>query len=261
MRYAVHQVLIELASEALVVGRTRRSACRLVGVEHGSLAVDDLVDQFLGLVDTVGNLGGVYGLSVEARGLHALVRRDDNSVAARDFFGGQYVLCAARAVGLYLDGDAHLFACLGKSLRCHIGVGDTCGTSRYREYPVAAALRGSRFLYLIGELRGFLIVDDLQELFGRLCRLQFCGEVLVHQHLHQSCENLEVNIAVSGRRNHENQLAGRSVGRLIVHAAGNGDGGKGGSLDSFAFGVGDSDLHADSGGSHSLTGEDAVLVG
>ena len=260
MRYAVHQVLIELSAEALVVGGTGGSACRLVGMENGRFAVDDLVDQLLGLVDTVRNLCRVNGLAVEARGLDALVSGNDNAVAVRDLLSGQDVLRTAGAVCFDLDRNTHAFACLGKSLSRHVGMGDTCRARGDCKYPVAClCFRGGR-LCLVGELLGFLIVDDFQEFLGRFRRLQLRGEVLVHEHLHQSCEYLEVNVAVGGCRNHEDQLAGLSVGSLIVHTVRDGDGGESGSLDSFALGVGDSDLHADSGRSHAFTGKDTFLV-
>ncbi len=107
MRYAVHQVLIELSAEALVVGGTGGSACRLVGMENGRFAVDDLVDQLLGLVDTVRNLCRVNGLAVEARGLDALVSRNDNAIAVRNLLSGQDVLRTAGAVCFDLDRNTH----------------------------------------------------------------------------------------------------------------------------------------------------------
>ena len=56
MRYAVHQVLIELSAEALVISRRRGSGGLVIGMENAYLAVYDFVDKLLGLVDAVGNL-------------------------------------------------------------------------------------------------------------------------------------------------------------------------------------------------------------
>ena len=106
-------------------------------MEYGSLTVDDLVDELLGLVNAVGNLSRVNGLAVETCGLNALVGSDDDTVAVRDLLGGQNVLGAAGAIGFNLDGNAHLFACLGKSLGSHVGVSDTCRAGCYSQYAVA----------------------------------------------------------------------------------------------------------------------------
>ena len=260
MRYAVHQVLIELSAEAFVSSRGRGAVRLAVGMEYADFAVDDLVDELLGLVDAVGDLGGKDGLTVKARGLYVLVSGDDDAVAVRDLLSGQDVLRTAGAVCFDLDRNTHAFACLGKSLSRHVGMGDTCRARGDCKYPVACLCFRCGRLCLVGELLGFLIVDDFQEFLGRFRRLQLRGEVLVHEHLHQSCEYLEVNVTVGGCRNHEDQLAGLSVGSLIVHTVRDGDGGESGSLDSFALGVGDSDLHADSGRSHAFTGKDTFLV-
>ena len=258
MRYAVHQVLIELASEALVIGNG--GSLRLfIRVENRRFAVDDLVDQFLGLVDAVGYLCGDNGLAVKARGLNALVRRDDDAVAGGDLSGCKHVLRTAGAVGFYLDGDAQLVARLGKRLGSHVGVSDTCGAGGHSQNP-EAFLGRSGSSRLLRELLGFLIVDDLKEFRRRFCRLELRGEVLVHKHLHQTRQHLEVDVAVGSGSYHKDKLAGRAVRRFIVNAAGNGDGGKSRSLDRFALGMRNSDLHADSGGAHVLTGKYAFLV-
>ena len=264
MRYAVHQMFIELSAKALIAARSLCGGSLSVGMEYADLAVDNSVDQFLGLVNAVGNLGGKDGLAVKAGGFHVLVRRDDDAVAVRDFLGGEHVLRAARAVGFYLDGNAHLVARLGKRLGSHVGVGDTRGTGGDRQYAEAGLLidrrRGSRSSSLLGELLCFLIVNDFQEFGGGLCRLQLGGEVLVHQHLHQARQHLEVNVAVEGRRDHEDQLAGSAVGGLVVHASGNGDGRESRRLNGFALGVRNGDLHTDGGGTHFFSGKNAFLV-
>ena len=232
----------------------------MVGMENAYLAVDDFVDKLLGLVDTVGNLCRKYGLAVETRGLNVLVSRNDDTVAVCYLLSGKNVLCAAGAVCFYLDSDAHLVARLGKSLSSHIGVSDTCRAGCNRQNAVAFLLlrRGSsRFL---GELLCFLVVDDLQEFFGSLCRLELCGKVLVHEHLHKTRQNLEMYVSVEGSSYHEDELAGSAVGRLVVNAAGHCYSRKSGSLYSLAFGVRNSDFHADSGSSHVLSGKDTVLV-
>ena len=259
MGYAVHQVLVELTSEAFVAAGSLAGSRLVVGMEYADFFVDDLVDELLGLVDAVGNLGHQNGLAVKARGLHVLVGSDDDTVAVGDLFCGQNVLCTAGAIGLDLYGDAHLVACLGKCLGGHVGVCDTGRASGNCQNAVAARC-GSRCSRFFGELLGFLIVNDLQEFGGGFCRLELCGEVLMHEHLHQACQHLEVNVAVECRRDHENELDGCAVGRVIVYAVGNRDGCQRRCLDSFTLCVGNGYLHTDSGGAHILSGENTLFV-
>ena len=110
MGYTVHQVLIELSAEALVTARVRAGRCLLVAVEYGNFFVDDLVDQFLGLMDAVGNLGGIDGLAVKTRG---------------------------------------------------VGVSDTGRAGGNSEDLITVGLSGGSSGSFLGELSGFLLVDDV----------------------------------------------------------------------------------------------------
>ena len=270
MADAVHQVLVELAAEGLVVARGGSGGVGLlVGVEDGSLAVDDLVDQLFGLVDAVGHLGGKDGLAVKARGVHALVGGDDDAVAIGDLLRRQHVLRAAGAVGLDLDVDAHRLARLLQGLGGHVGVGDAGRAGRHGQHARAGLLHGRRssrggsglFLGLLGEFLGLLRVDHGEEFLRRLRGLEVVGEAGVHQHLHHAGEHLEMHVAVGRRRDHEQQLAGHAVGGVIVHAVRHGQRRERRGFHGLALGVGDGDLHADGGGAHLLALEDALFVG
>ena len=96
-------------------------------------------------------------------------------------------------------------------LRRHVGVSDTGGAGCDCQYLIAVRLLSGGGS-LVGELSGFLLVDDGEELLGGLCRLQLSGKVLVHEHLHEPCQNLQMNVAVHGGSDHEDQLAGCAVG-------------------------------------------------
>ena len=69
-----------------------------------------------------------------------------------------------------------------------------------------------------------------------------------------------MNVAVHRSSDHEDQLAGCAVGRLVVYAGGHGDRRQSRSLDSLALRVRDRDLHTDGCRAHLFTFEDALLV-
>ena len=137
---------------------------------------------------------------------------------------------------------------------------DTCRAGCNCEYAVAFLLGRCRSCCLFGELSCFLLVDNLHKLVGSLGSLELCGEVLVHKHLHKSCENLEVNVAVQCCSYHKDKLAGLSVGSTVVNSVGNCDCGKGGSLNSLALCVGNGNFHTDCGCAHLLARENTFFV-
>ena len=264
---AVHQVLVQLAAEGLVVFN-RNVLSLLVGMEDGSLAVDDLVDQLFRLMDSVCHLGGIDRFSVETCRLHALVSGNNDAVAVCDLFRGQHILCAAGAVGLDFNVDSHGFTGLGQCFSSHVCMGDAggaCGDGQDTGAGLLSNRCGSHrsfrfFRCFFRELLRFLCIDDGKEFLRSLCFFQAAGEFRIHQKLHHPCQHFQVYIPIRGGCDHEQQFAGISVRCIIVHTLRNGDGSQSGSLDCFAFCVGDGDLHADGGGAHLLAFQDPFLV-
>ena len=262
VRNAVHEVLVELASEALIA-YIRGGFRFLIRLEHGRFAVHYPVYELLGLMDAVRHLGGPNGLAVEARGVHALIRGDDYAVAIGDLLGGEHVLRAAGAVRFDLDRDAELLAGLVQRLSRHIGMRDAGGACGHGEDAVALLGRGCGSGCLadfLGEFLGLLRVDEPEEFLGSAGAFQLLGELGVHKKLHHTGKHLHMHVAVGGGGDHEQELAGVAVGRIVIHARGHGHRGERGRLDGLALGVGNGDLHAYRGGAHRFALEDAVGV-
>ena len=120
----------------------------------------------------------------------------------------------------------------------------------------------SRFLggLFLGELLAFLVVDQLEEFLGAARGEQLVAPVDVHEHRHEACEHLEMHLAVARGGDHEDQLAGLSVGRLVVDAVGDGDRCQGGFRNRVGLGMRNGHALADCRGAAGLAGENRLAV-
>ena len=259
MGHAVHQVLIELAAQALGSGVLLRGGA--VVMVDGSLAVNDFANQLLRFVDTVGHRNPQHGLAVKPGQIHVLVGGDDDAVTPGDLLFCQDVLGAAGALGLRLHADVHLPALLLQSLCGHVGVGDARGAGGDGQHPEpSGVLRGSGGR-LVGVLEPLLGIDQAQECLRVLRLQQFLAERPVHQHNHQPGEHLQVYVAAGlGSRDHKKELGGQSVGSFVVHPVGDGDGRQPRLLHGGTLGVGYRDAVSDGGGAQGFSGQDVGFV-
>ena len=70
MGNAVHQVLVQAAAEAVLAGSVILGCCAALGVEHRHLAVGNLLDELLRLMDAVVHAGEQHRFAVETGGVH-----------------------------------------------------------------------------------------------------------------------------------------------------------------------------------------------
>ena len=161
-----------------------------LGVVNRHLAVHDLLDELLRLVDAIVHPGEQHRFAVEAGGLHLLFCCHDDAVAVCDLFSGEDVLCSIRAIGLHLGGQTQLVTGLGQGLSSHIGVGNAVDAGGHGQNAVTAL--GDLLLgeALRAELSLLLCIDAVKELCRGLCSLQLFYKVLVHQHLHHTGQHV-----------------------------------------------------------------------
>ena len=271
MRDAVHQVLVDLAAEALALDVSSalfRIAARCVVDRR--IALEGAVDELIGLVDAVGDLRDDDFLAVEAGHGDVLVGCDDDAVSSGNLSVRQDVLGTAGAVRLDLDGDAALLGVLLEALGCHEGVGDTRRAGRDGEdLDVVAcrcsidgfALRGCGFCLRRFELAIFLEVDEVQELFLRLGGDQGFLEVRVHDHHGELLQDLDVRVVGGIRcRDHEEQAGRFAIHGLKVHARRHRHGGEACFFDARALGMRRCDAVAEARRARSFAGEDVFEV-
>ncbi len=218
--------------------------------------------------------------AVEAGHFDILVRRDDDAVSTGDLFCGQDVLRSTGTVGLDLDRNAHLCGFLFKGFGGHVSVSNagracrdsddagTCGSSGCSGTGGCGGsdsgdflLRSHSLRFFLRIFRVFLLVDDVQELFRGLGSAKSGTEVRVHEHDHQSGEDLQVSVAGAFRSgDHEQERCRLSVGSVIVDAVRNGDGSKARVFGGGGLGVRDGQAFADGGGALGLTLQDGCFV-
>ena len=243
VRDAVHEVLVDLAPEAFLLGCIR-PLCRIrtVRVIDGRRARESTVDELICLVDAVRNLRDDDAVSVKARHGDVLVRRNDDAVGSGDLLRCEDVLHARRAVRLDLDGDAAFLRVLFQALCRHKGVRDARGAGGDGEdldvvggrCALRALLRGARR----GEGAVFLRVDEAAEFLDGLGGDECLLEVGIHNHGRKAGENGEVLVVCAVRcGNHEEEAARIAVHRGKVHAVGDGHGGEPCCLYAVALGV------------------------
>ena len=266
---AVHQVLVDLAAEALALDVSSalfRVAARCVVDRR--IALEGAVDEFIGLVDAVGDLRDDDFLAVKAGHGDVLVGGDDDAVSGGNLFVRQDVLGTAGAVRLDFDGDAAFLGVLLEALGCHEGVGDARRAGRDGEdLDVVAGrffLGGCTVAFCYFSLRRFelaifLEVDEVQELLFRLGGDQGFLEVRVHDHHGELLQDLDVCI-VGGIRSgdHEEQAGRVAVHGLKVHAFRHRHSGEACFLDARALGVRRCDAVAEARRAGSFAGEDVL---
>ena len=187
MRDTVHEMLVDLAREALIF----RIVCPLrlictARVVDGSAAREGAVDEFVRLVDAVRDLRDDDAAAVKAGHGDVLVRRDDDAVGGGDLLGRKDVLHARRAVRLDLDRETALLRVLLNALRRHKGVCDARRTGGDGE-NLNVVDGGLCFLGCGGSARCdkavvLLVVDELTELLDGLGGDECFLEVGVHNH-------------------------------------------------------------------------------
>ena len=258
---AVHQVLVEAAAEAVGGRGVLCGLCAALCVESGDFAGGDLPDKLLGLVDAVVHPGEEDGLAVEAGRLDLLLRCHDDAVAVCNFIFRQEILCAVGAVGLDFDGHAHLGTGLVQGFSGHVGVGDAVDTGGDGQHTVARLLDLLVGEALVAELGFFLRVDGGEEVFRGLGGAQLLHEVLVHEHLHHAGQHIDVEAAIPGRCDGEQQVGLAVVLGVVLHRGAQAEGREAGPGDAVALSVGDGDAVVHIGRAFVLAGVEALFVG
>ena len=268
MRDTIHEVLVDLRADTVARGG-RRSGRPALRVADGRLAVHDDFDEALGIVDAGGNVRGVERLAVEAAELDTLVRCDDDALARSDLLRGERVLRTHGALGLDLDGVAHLARHLLEVLGGHVGVRNARGTrGDCKDLRQAAVLRGccgsglcSCLGLLFGVVGSFRGIDRGKEFVYRRRRAKRRRELGVHEERRELGEHLEVHVRLRvGSGDEEDEVGGFAVGRLPVHAAGHGDRHETGLAHSIGFGMRNRHALAHGGGELSFACEHGLLV-
>ena len=257
----VHQVLVQSAAKAVLAGSILGGLCAALGVVNRHLAVHDLLDELLRLVDAIVHPGEQHRFAVEAGGLHLLFCCHDDAVAVCDLFSGEDVLCSIRAIGLHLGGQPQLVTGLGQGFRCHIGVGDAVDAGGHGQNAVTAL--GDLLLgeALRAELSLLLCIDAVKELCRGLCGLQLFYKVLVHQHLHHTGQHVHMQAAVFRSRNGKQQVGGTVVLGIVLHRAAQPQRRQTGPGNYIGLGVGHRDAVVHIGGALRLTGIKGLFVG
>ena len=261
MGNAVHQVLVQAAAEAVLGGAVILGCCAALGVVHRHLAVRDLFDQLLRLMDTVIHAGEQHRFAVEAGGFHLFLRCHDDAVTGGDLGAGQDILCAVRAVGLHLGGQTQLVASLGQRFCGHVGVGDAVDAGSHSQNAVAVLRDGLLGKALCAELCFLLCVDALQELLGGLGGFELFHKVLVHQHLHHTRQHIHMQTAVFRSGNGKQQVGGAVILGVVLHRGAQPQSGQTGAGDHIGLGVGHSDAVVHIGRALGLAGVERLFVG
>ena len=150
----------------------------------GGISRQRPVDEFVRLVDAVGNLCDDDAVPVKACHRDLFVCGDDDAVGGGDLRICKDILHARRAVGFDLDGNAALFCVLLKAFCCHKGVGDARRTCRDGEKADVIG-RGCRgFFCGIGCCKTvmLLVVDELAERIDRFRLNERFLKVRIHNH-------------------------------------------------------------------------------
>ena len=262
MGNTVHQVLVQ-AVRHRVAGTAYALAlrCAALGVEYGCLAVGDLLDQLLRLMDAVIHAGKQHRLAVKAGGLNIFVRRNDDAVTGGNLLGRQNILCTVRAVGLDLGGQAQLIPCLGQGLGRHVGVGNAVGAGRHGQHAVAVL--GDLLLgkALLAELGVLLCVNGIKEGGRCLGGAQLLNKILVHEHLHHTGQHVDVQAAVFRCGNRKQQVSLAVIVRIILHRLAQAQGRQTGPCDAGRAGMGHRDAVIHIGGCLGLAGIEGFFVG
>ena len=261
MGNAVHQVLVQAAAKAVLTGGVVLGCCAALGVEHRHLAVGNLLDELLRLMDAVVHAGEQHRFAVETGGVHLFFRCYDNTIAGGDLGAGQDILCAVRAVGLHLGGQTQLVTGLGQRLGGHVGVGNAVDAGGHGQNAVAVLRDGLLGKALCTKLCFFLCVDALQELLGGLGSFQLFHKVLVHQHLHHAGQHIHMQAAVFRCGNGKQQVGGAVIFGVVLHRGAQPQGGQTGTGDHIGLGMGHGDAVIHIGRALGLAGIERLFVG
>ena len=231
---------------------------------HRGVAVHDLVDEHLGLVDAAGDGAAVKRLAVKAVELDVLVGSDDDALAAGDILGGEHVLGARGALGLDLDAQPHLLGLGLEGLGGHVGVGDA-GRARGDGHQVVAlgvlGGRGGSLGVVGGDLGVLGGVDHGDEVGSGLGGAQVRAERGIHEQHGKTAQHLEVRVRTGlGGGDEEHEIGRLAVGSVVVDAVGKRHRGKAGRRDRGGLGVRDRDALAKGRGALGLTGMDGLVV-
>ena len=125
MRYTVHQMLVNLTANALVISLICSGGCSTTSMMvDRSLTAKGLVQKFIGFVDTVATLVLITGLPSKRAISTFLSAANNDAICFLDFLLSQYILGTAGAVGFYLNPDAPLLGMLFQGLSSHKGMGN-----------------------------------------------------------------------------------------------------------------------------------------
>ena len=166
MADAIHQMLVDLASCALFLLCT---GCASLVAVNGYIAALQLLNEFVGFVDTVRHFNKKHPFAVETGGLHIPVGGNNHAVGRRDFHGGQHVLRSAAAIGFGFEGNPQPFACLFQCLGCHVGVSDPGWAGGHSDDTVRALLRRIVCRCGCAVFGRFGPVDDRQKFLRTFC--------------------------------------------------------------------------------------------
>ena len=114
---------------------------------------------------------------------------------------------------------------------------------------------------LIAELLFLLRVDGGEEVRRGLGGAQLLHEVLIHEHLHHAGQHIDVEAAIPGRCDGEQQVGLAVVLGVVLHRGAQAEGREAGPGDAVALSVGDGDAVVHIGRAFVLAGVEALFVG
>ena len=164
MRYAIHQVLINRTSDAVLsLIRSAAFAAILLMVVNRNTAAYRAVDQLLCLMNAICDRDLDHRFSVETRHADILVRGHDDSLSRVNLGLCQHVLGTTGSVSLHLNGNSKLLCHIFQVLGSHIGVGNAGRTGGNCQNTITCSFLFFFvfFLFLCTKFCGLRIINHL----------------------------------------------------------------------------------------------------
>ena len=262
MRYTVHQMLVNLTANALVISLICSGGCSTTSMMvDRSLTAKGLVQKFIGFVDTVGNLGFDNRLTIKASHFYIFISSNNDAICFLDFLLSQYILGTAGAVGFYLNPDATLLGMLFQGLSSHKGMGNAGRAGSYSQNFVSAIYIWSGRSGSIDGFPVFFGINQGKEFIYGFGIYQSIGKVWIHQHGSQLAEKLQMSIIGVGRcGNQEKQTGWQTIHRIKISTSRYGNSSQTSFLHTSAFGMRSSNAIPKASGARGLTSQNILKI-